>query len=304
MISRKPIAEKPGWVQDLNSMLFSAVCHLAGLIVLGLLSVVTQDGWSGVRLLADMADGFEPNAIDEATLDAVELEVSPEDSATAAGPIRLFDVSVLATADIAALEALSEKAAEPSGLEGMALGTTGDDGGATGEAAAEFFGIGGYGQSFVYVVDASDSMNEGRKFERAIYELLQSIEQLNSDQRYFVIFYNDEAYPMDADQPVPANEDEFARTRQWVHFVRPDGGTHPLPALLFALSLRPDAIYFLSDGQFDRSTIRELRMRNRPNNRLKLRQIPIHTIALVDHATEDLMRTIARNSGGKFRFVK
>jgi hypothetical protein len=232
------------------------------------------------------------------------LEVSPEDSAAALGPIRLFDVSALATADLTQLEALSEKAAEPSGLEGMALGTTGDGAEANGDAAAEFFGIGGYGQSFVYVVDASDSMNEGRKFERAIYELLQSIEQLSSDQRYFVIFYNNEAYPMDAEQPVPANEDQFARTRQWVRFVQPDGGTHPLPALLLALSLRPDAIYFLSDGQFDRSTIRELRLRNRPNNRLKLRQIPIHTIALVDHATEDLMRTIARNSGGKFRFVK
>ncbi len=304
MISRTPIAERPGWVHDLNSMLISAVCHLTGLIALGLLSVVSQEGWSGVRLLVDQADGFEPSAIDDAALDAVQLEVSPEDSAAAVGPIRLFDVSALATADLATIEALSEKAAEPSGLEGLALGTTGDEGEVAGEAAAEFFGIGGYGQSFVYVVDCSDSMNEGGKFERAVYELLQSIEQLSGDQRYFVIFYNDDAYPMDADQPVPANEEEFARTRQWVSFVRPNGGTHPLPALLLALSLRPDAIYFLSDGQFDRSAIHELRMRNRPNNRLKLRQIPIHTIALVDHATEGLMRTIARNSGGKFRFVK
>ena len=103
------------------------------------------------------------------------------------------------------LEALSEKAAEPSGLEGLALGTTGDGGGVAGEAAAEFFGIGGYGQSFVYVVDCSDSMNEGGKFERAIYELLQSIEQLSGDQRYFVIFYNDDAYP-DGCGPAGARE--------------------------------------------------------------------------------------------------
>jgi hypothetical protein len=304
MIGRTQIAERPGWLQDLNSMLISAVCHLAGLIALGLLSMVSQQGWSGVRLSASVADGFDPAAIDDSSLDAVALDASLEDSAAGVGPIRLFDVSAWATADLAALEALSENSANPSGMEGTALGDTGDDGDAGGPASAEFFGIGGDGQSFVYVVDCSDSMNEGRKFERAIYELLQSIEQLSSDQRYFVIFYNDEAYPMDADQPVPASEDEFARTRQWVRYVQPDGGTHPLPALLLALSFRPDAIYFLSDGQFDRSTIRELRMRNRENNRLKLRQVPIHTIALVDHATEGLMRTIARNSGGKFRFVK
>jgi hypothetical protein len=304
MISRTPTAERPGWIQDLNSMLVSAVCHLVGLIAMGLLSVVHQQAWTGVRLSVDMADGFDAAAIDGASLDSLELKVSPEESAAAAGPIRLFDVSALATADLAPLEALSENAAQPSGLEGTALDATSDDGHGAGQAAAEFFGIGGYGQSFVYVVDCSGSMSNDGKFERAVYELLQSIEQLNSDQRYYVIFYNDDAHPMDADQPVPAIEDEFVRTRKWIDFMRPNGGTEPLPALLLALSLRPDAIYFLSDGRFDRSAIRKLKLRNRPNNRLKLRQVPIHTIALVDHATEGLMRTIARNSGGKFRFVK
>ena len=105
---------------------------------------------------------------------------------------------------------------------------------------------------------------------------------------------------MDADQPVPATEEEFARTRRWISRVQPDGGTHPLPALLFALSLEPDAIYFLSDGQFDPVTIHEVRNRNRP----RTRRIPIHTIAFMDRFTERLMRAIARNSGGEYRFVK
>jgi hypothetical protein len=298
-----PIGERTEWLKDLNSMLVSGVCHLVGMIVLGVLSVASQDGWNGVKLLVNQGDGLEPTALEDPGLDGMELEVINADAA-AIGPARLFEVAALATADLASLDALSDSAVEASGLDGMARDGTGDDDGRVGQASAEFFGIGGYGQSFVYVVDCSDSMNDDGKFERAIYELLQSVEQLSSDQRYFVIFYNDAAYPMDADQPVPAVEHEFARTRQWVNMVRPHGGTEPLPALLFALSLRPDAIYFLSDGQFDRSTIGQLRSRNRPNNRLKSRQIPIHTIAFVDRATEGLMRTIARNSGGKFRFVK
>ena len=49
-------------------------------------------------------------------------------------------------------------------------------------------------------------MNDRGKFERARYELLKSIEQLGSEQRYFVIFYNERAYPMDADKPLQASQ--------------------------------------------------------------------------------------------------
>jgi hypothetical protein len=146
-------------------------------------------------------------------------------------------------------------------------------------------------------------MNERGKFDRARYELLQSIEQLGSDSHYFVIFYNDNAYPMDADKPIQATQKAVAETVRWVNSVDAIGGTNPLPALIYALSLRPDAIYFLSDGQFDPMTIQEMRYRNRPNRRLRTQTIPIHTIAFMDRMTEGLMRSIARNSGGEYRFV-
>ncbi len=254
-----------------------------------------------MKLLVNVGDGFDSPSIDDSELDdAVTLEVATDDAAAAVDPTRLFDVSTMAATDFAALEALSENAAEASGLDGIALGGKGEADGSLTGGSAEFFGIGGYGQTFVYVVDCSGSMNERGKFERAIYELLHSIEQLAGDQRYFVIFYSDAAYPMDADEPVLANEDEFARTRRWVSHVEPDGGTNPLPALLFALSLEPDAIYFLSDGKFDPVTLQELRSQNRPRSK----RIPIHAVAFMERATEGLMRTIARNSGGEYRFVK
>jgi hypothetical protein len=187
------------------------------------------------------------------------------------------------------------------------LGGIGRGGGGTGDGtsykATEFFGIGGYGKTFVYVVDASDSMNENGKFERARYELLQSIEQLKSDEKFFVIFYNTGAYPMDADNPLSATQDNIATVSNWIRAVEPEGGTNPLPALIYALSLRPDAIYFLSDGQFDPNVILEMRGRNRQNLRLSIRTIPIHTIAFFDRMAEGLMRMIARNSGGEYRYV-
>lgn len=284
-------------------MLFSAVCHFAALIALGLLTAASQEDWRGVKLLVNVGDGIESPAIDDSSLEnEVQLQVVAEPAA-ALGPVELVPDIALETTDFAALDAFSESAVDASGFAGLALGGKSEDEGATARAATEFFGIGGYGQSFVYVVDCSDSMNERGKFDRARYELLQSIEQLASDQRYFVIFFNDGEYPMEADELVLATQEQIARTAEWVGYIEAHGGTEPLPALLFALSLRPDAIYFLSDGQFDPATIAQVRSRNRPNHRLQ-RQIPIHTIAFVDRATERLMRTIARNSGGQFRFVK
>jgi hypothetical protein len=295
------ISARPRWIRDVNAMLLSAFCHLVAFIALGLLSVISQDGWRGVKLMVNVGEGVDSPTIDDTSLeDAVNLQVAADDAAAAIGPVRLFDVTTMAASDLAALEAISENAAEASGLDGFALGGTGEADGNLAGASAEFFGIGGYGQTFVYVVDCSGSMSERGKFERAIYELLQSIEQLASHQRYYVIFYNDAAYPMDADEPVLASQDEFARTRRWVSYVEPEGGTNPLPALLFALSLRPDAVYFLSDGKFDPVALQELRSRNRPRSQ----RIPIHAIAFMERATEALMRTIARNSGGEYRFVK
>jgi hypothetical protein len=294
---------RSAWLQDCNSMLISALCNLVVLVALGLMTGAMSNEWGGVKLLINASEG-ESALLDVAPIEeSVKIE-SAEDPAAALGPVTMFDDVAVATADIAALDALSENSATASGLEGLALGGTGQDDGAIGQSAAEFFGVGGYGQTFVYVVDASDSMNENGKFDRARYELLKSIEQLASDQKFYVIFYNDAAYPMDADRPVLATEAEISKTANWVNGAIAQSGTNPLPALLHALSLRPDAIFFLSDGQFDPQAINVLRARNRPSRRIKMRQIPIHTIAFVDYATVGLMRSIARNSGGEHRFVQ
>jgi hypothetical protein len=290
-------------LQDCNSMLISALCNLALMLALGLMTAAANDDWGGIQLFAN-ADVGDSAVIDDAPLEeTVELKVSAEPAA-ALGPQSMFEDIAVPTADDSALSALTESTAKASGFDGLALGGNAVGDGTSGSGAAEFFGIGGYGQTFVYVVDASDSMNANGKFDRARYELLHSIEQLASDQRFFVIFYNDNAYPMDAKGPVLATEDAFANVADWVNHAVADNGTNPLPALLHALSLKPDAIYFLSDGQFDPATIHVLRARNKPSKRVGHRQIPIHTIAFVDYMTIGIMRTIARDSNGEHRFVR
>jgi von Willebrand factor type A domain len=325
------------WLRDTNAMLVSACCHFSMLIAVALVSVTAPGGGVGTKLVVSLGKGDESPVADDSPLggDSQIEERSPLQAehqieaalgpANAMDPAPLFTTAAIATKpeiDVGPL-ALPMSPAATSGLI-AGLATSGGSGesdglgpgsgkglgggrggeGSSGKAATEFFGIGGYGQSFVYVVDCSGSMNENGKFERARYELLQSIEQLNKDQSYFVIFYNHEAHPMQGNRLVLATPARISETTRWINYAEAQGGTNPLPSLLYALSMHPDAIYFLSDGQFDPNTIPEVRLRNRPNNRLKTRQIPIHTIAFFDRYAAGLMRTIARNSGGEFKFVQ
>lgn len=329
--------ERHGWLQDANSMLVSATCHLTILIILGMITVATTGTGQGDSIIMSLggsggdsgAPGDGPLADGAAIVDSSASGTTPDanDLAAALGPANNFENAVPLTTDFAppdfmplevptaggaggvsldgALEGVGGTANQvKGGVGGKGLGGGGGKDGVSTRASTDFFGIGGYGKSFVYVVDASDSMNDRGKFERARYELLKSIEQLGSEQKYYVIFYNERAYPMDADAPIKGSQENVTKTTGWVNQVQPTGGTNPLPALLLALSLKPDAIYFLSDGQFDPGTIQVLRTENRQNFRKDIRMIPIHTIAFYDRIAEGMMKMIARNSGGEYRYVQ
>jgi len=296
---------RPDRLRDFNSFLLSALCHLVALVLLALLIMSPDVGRSRLELFAQMNDGVDAplgggDALDKSLGD---FHVEPEDAAAAAGPVTVFDTSTTLTASNAAAESPID-ALDTGGLEGWSIGNGGGaslaGGGGEGSGGVEFFGIGGQGGAFVYVVDLSGSMNDNNKWTRARAELLRSIEHLGKEQRYNIIFYNDGWFPMVVDKSVPATAKQFDRTRRWVNHVWPGGGTYPLKALLRALSLDPDAIYFLSDGKFDPAVVEMLRVENPSSSG----QIPIHTIAFANQESIGLMRQIAKQSGGKFRFVE
>jgi len=313
MVNTALPSNRAHWLQDVNAFLLSAVCHLVALVILGLLTLAPNSGWQGVSLVAQLGDADDALADDEGApaaetadeeLTSVALETLLASEAVETA-VELTDIVVTdvpqddASAAAALDRALAQLSGAGDGRYGSGGGSVDGDGSPFGREDG-FFGLGDSGQTLVYVVDCSDSMNDYGKWRRASEELVRAIEELTYDQRYFVIFFSDGAYPMDADSPVPATYDEVDQTRRWVQQIEPNGGTNPLPALLYALSLKPDAIYFLSDGQFDPMVIRELRQQN-PRS---AGQIPIHTISFVSRETVGLMRTIARQSGGRFRFVR
>ncbi len=313
-------------------MLVSAACHFTILIVLGLIAVSGSRGLQGSKITLDLTKKGEPvpsAVIDSTPLDAgsaIESKSAAADAANASKSEPLLapneadlmgvgtstnklDIEAPDVGSVSSTSAVFGGSAAASGILGKSVGGGGkghgggNGDGSSSKAATEFFGIGGYGQVFVYVVDCSGSMNDNDKFDRARYELLKSIEQLGKDQQYFVIFYNHTMYPMESEKPLFANQDNLAKTTEWVNRCEPMGGTNPLPAMRLALSMKPDAIYFLTDGQFDLSVMQELKNRNRTSPKLHTHMVPIHTICFYDRSAEGMMKMIARNSGGEYRYV-
>lgn len=156
-----------------------------------------------------------------------------------------------------------------------------------------FFGIRAQGRFFVYVIDCSESMIEDDRFARATMEVRRSVLALQAPQQFEVIFYNEGSIPMPGGpQPRPADAQNKGQLVTWLRLVDPDGGTDPRSALRQALSLRPEAVFLLSDGEFPAGTSEAVAHFN-PH------RIPIHCVDLSGEGGSHLRR-IARDSGGKY----
>jgi von Willebrand factor type A domain len=191
-------------------------------------------------------------------------------------------------------ESASEVSAPAQQLAAGNGGAAGEGGDGTGHS---FFGLEASGEKVVFVVDISGSMH-GRRFYRARNELQRSIETLREGQQFFVIFFNNDALPMPADKLLPATSSNISQTVQWLKYVECGGGTNPLPGLIMALQLHPDSIYLLTDGKFDPQIVWEVTQAEPPV------PIPIYTISFASRSAEKLLRAIATETGGAYRFVK
>jgi hypothetical protein len=163
--------------------------------------------------------------------------------------------------------------------------------------SANFYGVEADGDDFVFVVDMSGSMS-GSRFRRAKNEVRRSIEALSPTQRYFVIFFSDNAWPMPGRELIEATPENLSDTRHWLQQAACQGGTNPLPALLDAIDLDPDAIFLLSDGRFDPNTAFQVK------DAETVPAIPIHTIGFANAAGEPMLRAISDATGGTYRFVR
>lgn len=296
-------------VRGMPSWLTSLIIHLSLILLLALLSV-GSDGRKIVDLLATSADQttIEPYAELDIELDIEELETLADDSEFTEANLsepeeipELLDEAFMTSdssldsqsdlLDAVASESLfAEKPSNPN------------------QSAAQFFGVEGAGSDFVYIVDCSGSMAEYGRWTSAVRELKKSINDLKSDQKFLILLYNTGFVAMNNKaELVSSNKVERSRAMRWLSRNSPNNWTFCAQALTKALTLKPDAIFLLSDGEFDdrRDVFKVL---DRLNNKRRLissneNQIPVHTIALGSHHGRFTMKRIADENSGEFRLV-
>ena len=203
----------------------------------------------------------------------------------------------------------------PGGGEGEGMGELGElgplagggdvtgagdgTGGGGGGGGANFFGLEARGNRFAYIVDVSGSMG-GKRIETLRRELGNSIKGLLENSQFVVVQFDDNASIVGERQTWTDGTVSGKRTAEaMINTLNPGGGTNPLPAveIVFKLRPRPDAIYFMTDGEFPAGTLEEITRLN------KTLRIPIHTICFGSQAGQDAMRKIAQVSRGKYTFV-
>ena len=200
------------------------------------------------------------------------------------------------------------------------IGEMGDAAGGT-APSIEFFGAKAFGTRFVFVLDISTTMNsrEGDRFRRAHDELLRSVSQLSAEQSYFVYLFNWETQPLFADRSrtfVTADSGHLDRLRNWLSGIRLGGGTDPRRALADAHSMRPDAIFLLSDGHFNQPPApiagegwsQESGIQAGVDVLSGLTHsgwnVPVHTIVYENPFTFRVMQQIADSTEGTCRYVR
>jgi len=117
----------------------------------------------------------------------------------------------------------------------------------------EFFGSVTEGRKICYVVDCSGSMQG--IFARVQKELIKSIEDLDADRYFYVIFFGaGRLYEYGDGRLTRATADAKTAVCEFIKSVRPAGTTNAMAAMERAMQIRdgsgaaPAIIYFLTDG--------------------------------------------------------
>jgi hypothetical protein len=182
----------------------------------------------------------------------------------------------------------------------------GQGGNGTGRGGGtSFFGHQATGRRFLYVLDASGSMYDYNAISVAKAELLASLAQLDENQQFQVIFYNERCYPMSVsgrkDQLFWGTEVNRTLASQFIRNVDPDGGTVHLDAILMALSYAPDVIFFLTDAGEPVLYAADLdKIKRRNNGRSTIFTVEFGKGASL--RTDNFLKKLARDNDGSYAY--
>lgn len=168
------------------------------------------------------------------------------------------------------------------------------------EHGISFFGTKAKGNRFVFIIDKSLSMLAQSRFTRAKAELIRTLKSLPPEARFMVYFFSDGFEKLPVNTMPAAVPENIRMAENWINGRRPDGTTHPVGAIADGFRLQPDTVWLLTDGRFNRDD-QVLNLLRQVNPKAKAR---INTVAIMDPAGEKVLKQIAGQHDGTYRFVK
>jgi hypothetical protein len=198
-------------------------------------------------------------------------------------------------------------ALENNGVGSAAGAATGPRGAGSirgGSGRTSIFGIGAEGQKFAYVFDRSESM-AGPPLEAAKAELIASLQNLGDTQQFQIVFYNDRVSRFsptgEPNRLFFATEQNKNLAAKFVGSIVAIGSTDHEQALMLAINLQPDVIFFLTDADRPGLSARQL---DRINSRAS--GITIHAIEFgmgPQSGGTNFLRRLAQDNGGTYGYV-
>jgi hypothetical protein len=312
-------AGRPIWSRAYG---LSLLIHLLAILILGASTIAARHGvpWEseGRVTIALDSQADEPNyyadeegeASESAPQAAVEIPVA---SQAAGGDVaELFDEPPPVDPS-GALPRPSEIVGPANsdvlatGVRGM-LSAAGGTGSSTlpkgGKARTTVFGIEGEGYRFIYVFDRSGSMGgSGRSaLAAAKAELKASLAHLEDTHQFQIIFYNQEPtiFPLAGQKGrlVFGTPENKASAVEFVDRITADGATRHEDALLAALKLGGDVIFFLTDADQPELSPRQLaRIEQRNAGRAAINTIEFGLGPQID--SDNFLVRLARQNGGQ-----
>jgi hypothetical protein len=314
--------------ESLNALLLSLCIHLAIMLSLAFF-LIGGDGRQrgGIELWAESSSAQEDQRLDVLEISSTSIEIAPESveeeatkSITELNSDRKVEDATRDALNLAAILATSSQERSDDVAQGLAAAGTASEGDSENNGApsgganrasdgngAYFFGTYASGQRFVFIIDSSRSMLEGRRWATARRELVRALQSLSPDQEFFVIGFDSTAKPMFGQFPpnskfLHPTESNIDRLNRWVGTILHGGSTLPASSIGIALRMKPDAIFLLSDGEIQDTTIQDLRVYNRRMNSKGDPEaiVPIHTVLLHSMAGLMTLQTIADENDGVF----
>lgn len=297
------------WRGTLGAILLSVLIHFTFGFVASLIHVGGMPSGKPPGEPGGPPGGIQMAILTEGELDAM---VGPQvEASTPTAPELEVSTPVESELIDASMSDVGEDAGGGPGIasDTGALGGAGDvagDGaggtgiGGSGSGGASFFGVEARGNRFAYIVDISGSM-AGARLTKLQNELVKSLDGLLETSTFIIIPYESAAEPIGKKVAwrEAANSGK-AWARNEIAQLTSRGGTIPLPAFEMVfneLRPRPDAIYFMTDGEFEEEVVTAVATMN---DRAK---IPIHCICYGSEDGSKNLRKIAKDSKGTYTFV-